>query len=455
LYVRLSIDRQQTNEIGIAYRFWTPHPRHSDEADSPLRPVWEICEELIVLTSSVMGTATTRKTNGMMVVPQELSPGAAEPTGDEDAENNIFLADYAEHLQAQIENPGSAESKVPFLLEGSYEFLDGVRWIAMHDPATDYMEEKMRVEAIKRLGLSLDFNPEFLLGMTDANHWTALQVMHDQWRTHGVGVAKRFGNDLNQAYLRPALAEAGYSEWRNIAIGMDDSQVVISPDRTSDALKAHADGIINGKAAREALGWNEDNKMDGDELDQWLAIKMREPTLLPGESGLQLPQRGPTPSSNGTSDAAAGPAEPTAGRTGTRKEAMTASSEIIGASKMALRRCREVAGARLRSHQHDCPECKELTDGKPNALVASLLGPEQVVKLGIKDPMKLVQGGGDGLRDMLIDSGCDALQARSLAQMLEVYAAKTLFDQRPSLPSGFVAAIEKAQEVSFDAVEHL
>ena len=48
-------DKKATGESGIAYRCWTPHPRHSDESDSPMRAVMDIAEELLVLTASVMG----------------------------------------------------------------------------------------------------------------------------------------------------------------------------------------------------------------------------------------------------------------------------------------------------------------------------------------------------------------------------------------------------------------
>ncbi|HSE43879.1 MAG TPA: hypothetical protein VLA89_00970, partial [Gemmatimonadales bacterium] len=370
-----------------------------------------------------------------------------------DPMNNIFLDDYIEHIQAQIEDPASAASKVPFMLEGDYEYLDGVKWIETHNPATDYMERDLRVEAIKRLGLSLDFNPEFLLGMTDANHWTAQQVVHDQWRTHGIGVAKRFGNDVNQTYLRPALRDEGYADWKNVVIAMDDSQVVLSPDRTADADLAYDRGQINDEAYLELKGL--EPSMGATEVDKkiFLAVKLRDPSFLKGTPyEVEEPRPapgvpGPDAAPEGESNPSNGPPDPTNGRPGSRQESMRASAEILGAAKLSLRRCREVAGARLRRAQQSCGECQELTDGKPNTLVASILGPEQVTRLGIKDTMKLVSGGADGLKEMLVETGCDPLQANSLAQMLEVYAGKTIFEQHPNLPAGFVASVERALEV--------
>jgi hypothetical protein len=380
----------------------------------------------------------------MRSIPTELSPNQFgeladdDYLGDEDPENNVFLSDMMEHAQAQIEDPAAAAAKVPFTLEGAYEYIDRVRWMQTHDPQTDYMERELRNEAVKRLAIGMDFPPEFLLGMSDANHWTARQVVYDMWRSYGSPVAERFGDDLSDAYLRPALEEAGYTGWENVVVAFDDSQVVIPPDRTEDALKAHAAGIINEEAAREALGWNDDAKMVGDELDQFLAIKLRQPELLDGAEGLQLPRRGPVAEMNGNSPED-GPPNPNGGREVSRQEARTAS--ILGAASLSLMRCRELAGVRIR---HKCPDCAE---GHPLTLVASVMG-------SVEDPLKLVRGGTDSFRSWLQEQDFDPSQAASLCQQLEILAARTLSEPRcPDLPSGFVAAVLKAEEVSL-ALEH-
>jgi hypothetical protein len=434
--VRLDANHQETAEVGIAYRLWNPHPRHSDEPDSPMRAISAIAEELLVLTASVMGTATTRLTNGMMFLPQELSPNPPEALGDEDPENNIFLERFIEHLSAQIENPGSAEAKVPFLLEGAYEYLDRARWMQTHDPQTDYLERELRMEAIKRMALGLDMNPEDLLGMTDANHWTAKQVMHDRWRSHGINKAEQLADDLSEAYLRPALREDEYADWARVMIGYDDSKVVISPDRTEDADKAMDRIAISFKGYRELKGIDESMAPSEEEKAFLASLKLRQPVELEGDE-LVLPERGPVPSANGTPPAEEGPPDPGT-RTGSRQEARTASARILGAAELALMRCRELAGIRIRHKD------KNAAPGASDSLVASVLGTEKVV-----DPMKLVHGGADGLRSLLSEWGFEDTQAASLCQMVEVYAAKTLFEPRqPDLPSGFMAQVEKAKEVS-------
>ena len=433
-WFRVDSEQRPTGEVGTAYRIWTPHPRWMDWADSPMRSVQDICEELLLLTLAVRSTALTRLTNGLLVVPQEISPAPLTDSLGEDPEQNPFIADMMEHISNQIENPGSAAARVPFMLEAAFDYVPGIKWMSLHDPQTDYMERELRLEAIKRLALSLDMSPEDLLGYTDANHWTARSVQLDRWRMFGYNKAELWANAVNSAYLRPALEREGENA-ANVVIAFDDSQVVISPDRTEDALKAHKDGLISGKASREALGWKESDAMEGEEREEWLAIQLRTPEALGGD--FAPPERGPMPQNNGNGNAADGPPSPGVNTGVSRQESRTASALVLGAAQLALHRCRELAGVRVR---HKCPDCAE---GQPDALVAASLGAEA------GDPVRLVQGGTDGFRDFLTERGMETIQAAALCQQLETFASKTLFEPKcPELPSGFVAAVTKAQETS-------
>ena len=438
VFTRLTFQQELTDEVGVAYRFWTPHPRWSDQADAPMRAVQDICEELLILTLGVRATALTRLTNGILKVPTQLSPNPLLPGMDEDPEQNPFLSDFIEHVSAQIENPSSVEARIPFIVEGDAEYLKELSWLKTHDPATDYMERDLRKEAIERLALSLDMSPEDLLGYTNANHWTGRQVQLDRWRMFGFNKAEQFATSWADAYLRPSLRAEGES-WEDVVIGFDDSQVVISPDRTEDALKAQAQGIINNAAARAALGWGDKDALDGQEKDDFFALKLRDPALLEGGDPVSLPARGPLPSQNGTNPAD-GPPPPSANTGVSRRESMSAAL-IAGAATMGLHRCRELAGARIQL------KCKDCGNGSEKSMVAAVVGPTVAV-----DSAALVKDGAEGFRDLLVGWGVAREHATSLQKMLEVYAARTLFDRTmPELPSGFVAAIEKAREVN-DAV---
>ena len=197
----------------IAYKMWTPHPRWPGLADSPMRAALDIAEELIILTRSVRSTAVSRLVrSGMLLIPQEIEPPPQEPVGDEDPLNSPLLRDLVEHVTGAVENPGTAEATVPFILFGGAEWLDKVKKIEMHNPDTDYLERDLREEAIKRLALSLDMPPEILLGMADANHWcttpdTEIMTL-DGWRAYD-----RIGPGTVALTLNH---ETGLSEWQPV-----------------------------------------------------------------------------------------------------------------------------------------------------------------------------------------------------------------------------------------------
>jgi hypothetical protein len=436
-WFRVNSEQQPTGEYGVAYLIWTPHPRWIDWADSPMRAVQEICELIMLLTLGQRSTAVTRLTNDLIVIPTEISPAPLTVGMDEDPEQNPFLADWMEHLSNQIENPGTAAASVPFILEGAYDYIDRVRRVQMHDPATDYQEKDSLEFQIRRLSLSLDMSPEDLLGYTDANHWTARSVQLDRWRMFGYNKAELWGNAIAAAYLRPALEAEGYPDWQDVVIPFDDSQVVINPDRTEDALKANKQGLLSTDSTLEALGWNDKDRMKGEEYEKWFALQLRQiPESMEGD--FLIPERGPVGTSNGNGNAADGPPAPGTNTGVSRKEAVTASARMLGAAELALLRCRDLAGTRLR---FKCPDCAE---GHPASMVASALGEKAA-----PDPDKLVSGGTDGFQEMLIGQGIPVVQATALGKQLEKFAARTLYQPKcPDLPSGFVAAVSKAQEAT-------
>ncbi len=448
-----------------AYRMWTPDPEFSGEAESPMRAGIYIAQELDLLTKAVNSTAVSRMINGILKVPQELSFGADEEGMDDDPEANPLLQEMIDHFAGAMENAGTAEGRAAWILEGAWEFLDRLEWMPLHDPTTDYMEQAMRKEAIDRLAIGMDLPPEILKGMAEANHWGARQIMHDTWRSHGSVVAEQFCDDLADAYLRPALEAEGYENWQNVVVGYDDSNVVVPPDRTDDADKAHDRITISDEAHRKLKGFGEEMAPDEEETRIRLALKLRDVRLLKGtkyEVEEPEPEQtvdgipGPDPSTDAPQDAEESPPAP--GPAGTSREEsrtsiLSRSSIIHGAAEMALYRCREVAGNRIRQKfrtiSRSSPELDQI-DGKQNCHVAAILGHEAVARIGVA-PLSLVKGGADGFHSLLVTWGFDESQARVLSEMISVYSAKTLFEPvLPQLPSGFLAQVERMRELAVE-----
>lgn len=443
----------------LLYRMWSPDPERSGEPESPMKAVLEIAEELAILTKAVRATAVSRILQGLLKVPSEISFGSEEVGLDDDPEENKLLADLIDHITGAIENAGSAEAAVPFIGEGAAEFLHELEWIKMHDPATDYLEQNLRVEAVNRLAIGLDMPPEILKGMAAANHWGARQIMHDTWRSHGAPVAEQFCDDLAEAYLRPALREAGFENWRDVVVHYDDSDVMTSPDRSTDADQAYDRGQISDEGYLELKGIDESLAASEEEKKIWLATKMRDAAFLKGtpyEIESPVPSAfppGPTPSTDQGPPASETPPEP--GPAGTSRQE-SRSLAMRGAGELALLRCRELAGARIRTAHKRNPAIAAQLDGRPNAFVAAVLGQEQIVEAGTPEPLALVRGGTDIFITLCLEWHIEETQARAIAQMIEVYAARTLFEPRlPQFPSGVSAQIERANDVSHELEEEI
>lgn len=446
-----------------AYRMWSPDPERSGEAESPMRAAIGIAEELDLLSKAVRSTAVTRMLNGLLKVPAELSFGSDEPGLDDDPEANPFIQELLDYIVSAIENPGSAEAAAPWVAEGAAEFLEQLEWMSLHDPQNDYMELGLRKEAIDRLAMGMDLPPEILKGMAEANHWGARQIMHDTWLSHGQPVAEQFCDDLADAYLRPALKAEGFDRWRDVVIGYDDSNVVIPPDRTDDADKAYDRGTLSRVGHRKLKGISEDLAPDEEEERLWLAVKLRDPGFLKGTKyEIEQPAPaamppGPQPSTDAPPDAQEGPPPP--GPAGVSRQESRAAI-VRGAAELALYRCREAAGSKIRqqirTRSKGAPELA-LIDGRPNWHVAAMIGKQRLDVLGIGPPLQLVRTGTEGFCALLGAWGFQPSQAEVLSEMVAVWAAKTLFDEElPSLPPGFLAQVDRMRELSFEqaTVDH-
>lgn len=437
----------------VAYRFWTPDPEKSGEAESPMRAILEIGEELDILTKAVRSTAVSRMLRGILKVPTELSFGAETPGLDADPEENPFLREMIEYITGVVENAGSAEAAIPQIAEGAAEFLKELSWMPTHNPATDYLERELRKEAIERSAMGLDLPPEVLKGFASANHWGARQILHDTWRSHGSVVAEQFCDDLCEAYLRPALREEGYPDWKSVVVAYDDSNVIVPPDRTDDADKAHDHGAVSNEGYRRMKGITEDYEPSDEERRVWLAIKLKNPAFLKGTKyEIEIPELGPgtpgpDPSQNGKPDAEEGPAEP--GPAGTTRRESRALS-VRAAAQFAILRCRQAAGSRICTlHTKKRLPIPELDEVSPKESIAALIGPARLSGMGIPGATHLVKNGTDGFVALCVEWGIEEVQGGALAQMIESYAARTLYEPRlPSLPAGLEAAIERANEVS-------
>lgn len=261
-------DLQEGRDLLI--RVWTPHPRKPDLADSSVRPALPILREIEQLTKHVFAQIDSRLAGaGLLLLPEQLD----FPKGDSDADGAAGLMQVLQRaMAAALADRADPSSLVPIMAQVPGEFIDKVRHLTFETPlAASGME--IRDRAIRRLGLSLDVDPEILLGKGDTNHWSAWQVEESTIKAHIAPLLARICDALTTGYLRHALTLIGkdpdqYTYW------YDTSPLTVQPNRQEDALSLHGEGVLSDEALRTAGAWTEDDKPDDAEYARRLATRL-------------------------------------------------------------------------------------------------------------------------------------------------------------------------------------
>lgn len=260
-------------------RLWTPHPRFSELADSPMRALLEPCEELVILSRMIRGSARSRYSSaGILGIADELSFASTTDGGDDDdPESDPFFGMLVESMTTAISDEASAAGVVPIIIRGPAELLD--KGIVFKDPAREFDNKAsaLRQELLGRIANGLDIPREILTGVADLNHWTAWQVDDSTFRYHIEPAVLRAVDSLTVGYLRPRLVSQGFDleAIKRLVIWYDPTELVTHPDRSADAQALWDREAISNAALREATGFGDDDAPDDDELLLRMLLKSR------------------------------------------------------------------------------------------------------------------------------------------------------------------------------------
>lgn len=423
----------------VGWRLWVKHPLYSGMADSPMRAVLDECDELLILSHAVRAGARSRlQGNGILLIPSEASPApTAGPGGDENPQKDIFMDDLTGSMTTPIGDEASASAVVPLVVRMHGEAINNVKHISLARP--DYMQKQReeRRECIERIALGLDLPPEILLGVTDANHWTAWQIDEDAWKAHVQPVADNMASDLTAGYFRPTLQKMGFADADRYVVGYDASEVVRRPDKSGDAIRLFDRMELKGDTLRAEAGFSDEDKPDDAEIQARL-----DRAAAMGKGAVDLPPKADAPVPKGDSK----PGKPS-------NNAMDNAAKIEATAELMIDRCRQVAGSRIRTRLQKTPEWLSLVRHVHNDRVAWTLAqnlgslPPQ---LGAPD--QLVAGGGELFANRLLRWGLLPEHAEQMVRAAEEHARDTLLDPEPGdLPVEIQKLVELARMAAVPA----
>ena len=252
-------------------RIWRSHPRYTDESDSSLRGLLDLCAELLLLNRTFRATARSRLNAGALYLPDGLSVAAqADPDYPYDSEDGIeagFTAEEAEDefeeqlidaMTTPIRDEESASAVVPLIIRGPAELGDRIKQFKFErsfDPALAERSDRV----LERIMQGLDVPKDIVSGMANVKYSNALQIDESLYRAHIEPMMLLIVDALTVVYLRPYLIANGYSasDVERLCVWYDPSAVSTRNDRAADANEGFDRGAISLDTWRRAHGFSD------------------------------------------------------------------------------------------------------------------------------------------------------------------------------------------------------
>lgn len=287
-------------------RIWKSHPRYSDEADSSLRGVLDLCAELLLLNRTFRATARSRLNAGALYLPDGLSMASTpDPNYPYDDADGIFTEPTIEELEDEFEDQlmdamttpikdeDSASAVVPLIIRGPAELGDKIKQFKFErsfDPALSARSDRV----LERILQGLDVPKDVVTGLANVKYSNALQIDEALYKAHIEPLMLLIADALTVVYLRPFLLANGFSdtEAERIVVWYDPSQVATRNDKAQDADMGFDKMAVSYETWRRAHGFSESEAPSPDELALRLIIEkgMITPELTEAMIGAVAPE---------------------------------------------------------------------------------------------------------------------------------------------------------------------
>ena len=260
-------------------RIWRSHPRYTDEPDSSLKGILDLCAELLLLNRTFRATARSRLNAGAMYLPDGLSVSSSpetdyqfedevditNPTPEE--EEDEFEEQLIDAMTTPISDESSAAAVVPLLIRGPAELGDKIKLFKFErsfDPALAERSDRV----LERILQGLDVPKDVITGLANVKYSNALQIDESLYKAHIEPLMLLIVDALTIVYLRPYLISIGYDpvEVEKLVIWYDPSAVSTRNDRAADADAGFDKMAISYGTWRHAHGFSDADAPSSTEL---------------------------------------------------------------------------------------------------------------------------------------------------------------------------------------------
>lgn len=260
-------------------RIWRMHPRFSDESDSSMRGLLELCDELLLLSRAVRATARSRLNAGALFVPDELSvsrdqPEDINPVPEEGVqeplpleEQDSFEEELIDSMTTPIADEESAAAVVPLIIRGPAELGDKIKHIKF-ERSFDAQLTQRYDRVLERILQGIDVPKDIVSGLANIKYSNAVQIEDSFYKSHIEPLALLICDALTVVYLRPAMKSLGYDDEvvSKLVVWYDPSEIVTAPDKAGAANQGHTTYALSDDAWRRANGFSDQDAPTAEEV---------------------------------------------------------------------------------------------------------------------------------------------------------------------------------------------
>lgn len=262
-------------------RMWRNHPRFSDEAESSVRGVLDLCDELLLLSRTSAAAAKSRLNAGLLFVPDGLSNVTQTEGGTEDSTEYEDLTDDAgdsfeeeliDAMTTPIADASSASAVVPLVVRGPEDLGEKIRLIPFErsfDPQMTARADRL----IERILAGIDIPKDIAAGMSSVKYSNAIVIEEQLYKAHIEPLILLIVDCLTIGFLRPALRKQGYDEKivNRAVVWYDPGAITAKPSKAESSVTLYGLKAISMDALRRANGFSDADAPSGLERAQRLA----------------------------------------------------------------------------------------------------------------------------------------------------------------------------------------
>ena len=230
-------------------RIWKAHPRYTDESDSSMRGVLDLCAELLLLNRTFRATARSRLNAGALYLPDGLSVAASPdpdyPYDDDSDLNQDFTPEEAadefedqliDAMTTPIRDEDSASAVVPLIIRGPAELGEKIKQFKFERSFDESLVARAD-RVLDRIMQGIDVPKDVVTGLANVKYSNALQIDESLYKAHIEPLMLLIVDALTVVYLRPYLLANGFDpiDVERVCVWFDPSQVATRNDRAADA----------------------------------------------------------------------------------------------------------------------------------------------------------------------------------------------------------------------------